>query len=60
MKSAEGKTIRARDGRTGYCISSRPRNKQLIVLVGGREERWGTTEVEDAEICRVMGIRYEV
>lgn len=58
MRSCEGKLVKHRDGRVGYCVSSRPRGQRLTVLVAGREEFWGPREIDDAELCRLMGVQY--
>lgn len=51
-----GKLITARDGRVALCVSSRPREKKLLVRCEGRLYLWGQLEISDEELCRVMGV----
>ena len=56
MKTLEGKQLRHVDGRQGYCVSARPRNGRITVIVDGKREQWGREDVPLEQMIRALGL----
>jgi hypothetical protein len=60
MKSLECKQLKHVDGRTGYCLSSRPKNGKVRVIVGKEREEWGQDDVDPISFLSALGLLAEV
>lgn len=54
--NAAGKLVRARDGREALVVASRPQQGKLLVSHLGKAQLWGPEDIDELELCRVMGI----